>query len=129
MMTKHYCGQCNAYIRVDFCPACFERTNEPASSPLEPVVQGRAESPVPLSLDVQGTPDILAQLRARAMLEIISADRIMPKMRREGLYKAKQQTMGYRQACIDFLQWLDELGECQTNNTAPDTTSGIAGVP
>jgi len=27
-----------------------------SGSPLEPVVQGRAESPVPLSLDVQGTP-------------------------------------------------------------------------
>lgn len=55
--TACYHGKCKKYD---------ERKNEPASSPLESVVQGRLESPVPSNPAVQGTPDILAKLRARA---------------------------------------------------------------
>lgn len=80
-------------------------------------------------LNVQGMPDILAQLRARAMREIEHAERW------KTMHKDVENTTavwcedGVIEACTKFLQWLDELGACQTNNTAPDTTSGSAGIP
>ena len=132
-MTKHYCGQCNAYIRLDFCPACFERTNERASSPLESVVQGRPERPVPLNPDRSGHADILAQLRDRALQEQAEAIRRIGYWTRNcesngaeiGLTLANSRLVAF----AEVRQWLDELSECQTNNTAPDTKSGSAGVP
>lgn len=112
--------QCSSiFCKKGDCDRCYDqRMNEPASSPLESVVQGRPESPVPSNPAVQGTPDILAEIRARAS-----------KAREDGLEEmAKypyQTIFHYGQYCYahafrEMLQWLDELAE-PNDNTAPNT--------
>lgn len=98
-----------------------------SGSPLEPVVQGRPESPVPLSLDVQGTHDILAQLRARVIAARDADGKTADESKKHGFIEI---ACSYRGTVVGYdrvLEWLDELA--QPNNTAPDTTSGSAGVP
>lgn len=80
------------------------------------------------SRNVQGTPDLLAELRARAMREIVAIDRRIPMLKRNGMYRATAFSRGYGQACIDLIAWLDDIAP-PSDNTAPDTASGSAGVP
>jgi len=80
-----------------------------------------------VSRNVQGTPDILAELRARAMQEIVAIDRRIPILKRNGMYRATAFSRGYGQACIDLIAWLDELAP-PSDNTARDTKSSSAGV-
>lgn len=99
-------------------PDCFEvyRANELRSgSPLESVVQGRKDSPAPLNPDVQGTPDILAKLRARAEQERDDAISFIHNMVRDkDLLRIVDITAGEIVAYARVVRWLDELGGCQS---------------
>ena len=120
-------GCCNDITKCS-CPTMGQAKETRSGSPLESVVQGRVESPVPSKPAVQGTPDILAQLRARAM----SAKREAIAMRLREIMLDNDEWIflnaGKQEAYDCMLRWLDELAQ-PNNNTAPDTTSGIAGVP
>ena len=121
------CQKCGKYpfvIAPHECPA-----KEPLDgSPLESVVQGRTESPVPSNPAVQGTPDLLAELRARAMHKKKRADAGASEASIGDFQYLAAYERGAAAACSIFLQWLDELAQ-PSENTAPDTTSGSAGVP
>jgi hypothetical protein len=86
-----------------------------------------------LNPDRSGHADILAQLRDRALQEQAEAIRRIGYWTRNcesngaeiGLTLANSRLVAF----AEVRQWLDELSECQTNNTAPDTKSGSAGVP
>lgn len=99
-----------------------------SGSPLESVVQGRLESPVPSNPAVQGTPDILAQIRARALQRIECATLIARGAFAEDLVALGANENGKVVAFNEVLQWLDELAE-PNDNTARDTKSSNAGVP
>ncbi len=79
--------------------------------------------------DVQGMPDILAELRARAMTEVQNAKNECDDLYNRKLYWLSADRYKHELAFTKVVQWLDELGACQTNNTAPDTKSGSAGIP
>ena len=79
--------------------------------------------------DVQGMPDILAELRARAMHDNANAMELAIYMDKHGFPGSADFYRGGASAFQIVLAWLDELGACQTNNTAPDTKSGSAGIP
>ena len=86
-----------------------------SGSPLESVVQGRSESPVPSNPAVQGTPDILAKLRARAEQERDDAISFIHNMVRDkDLSRIVDITAGEIVAYARVVRWLDELGGCQS---------------
>lgn len=98
--------QCSSvFCRKGDCDRCYDqRMKELASSPLESVVQGRLESPVPLSLAVQGTPDILAELRARAVKNIANAKEMIPLHRTVGNSLGLELEFKVIWACEWFMQ-------------------------
>lgn len=115
------CHMCCAWPKLD-------QAKEPLDgSPLESVVQGRTESPVPSNPAVQGTPDILAELRDRAVANIEDAQTIADGLSAMDHKKlAEWHAVVWAFKCV--LRWIDELAQPK-DNTAPDTTSGSAGVP
>lgn len=122
------CKECKKLVGVVDSDS-LERTNEVTSSPLESVVQGRPESPVPSNPAVQGTPDILAELRARAIKVNEKAKAVVFSHN----FFSKKDTQyaidhTYMTLSAEFIKWLDDLTQ-PSDNTAPDTTSGSAGVP
>lgn len=78
---------------------------------------------------VQGTPDILAELRARAKYEMTAAYKAWSLAKSNAMQYDEGAAWARHRLAAKMLTWLDELNECQTKNTAPDTTSGSAGVP
>lgn len=104
---------------------CYKsgQAKEPlAGSPLESVVQGRPESPVPSNPAVQGTPPI----------EIIEAvlNRLYDDIAKTfNTGDVNEQTITIARA-LGVMESRDALRDVfRGDNTAPDTTSGIAGVP
>ena len=78
---------------------------------------------------VQGTPDILAQLSARVTYEMTAAERHIALAKANAMRYDEGAAWARHRLAIKMLAWIDELSECQSNSTAPDTTSGSAGVP
>jgi len=79
-----------------------------------------------VSRNVQGTPDILAELRARASKKIDAAYEKMAEYQVMSIHHYGQWSYSY--ALFEVIEWLDELAP-PSDNTVPDTTSGSAGVP
>lgn len=121
------CPLCDVATKSGFIHGC--QAKEPLDGfPLKSVVQGRVDSPVPSNPAVQGTPDILAELRARAVKEKSEAHAKGYDAYIRMDYKDSHAYTFRVKAFSDVLQWLDELAP-PGDNTAPDTTSGSAGVP
>lgn len=95
--------------------------------PQERVVQGRQDAPTQ-SGSVQGTPDILEELRARASEEIEKAGAFVKSCDRKLDGRIIDITIGQATAFADVIKWLDELAQ-PNEDTARDTKSSIAGVP
>ncbi len=79
-----------------------------------------------VSRNVQWTPDILAELRARAMRMKLKATQMADESFAGCFGYMGANENGKVVAYNMMLEWLDELAPPR-DNTAPDTTSGSAG--
>lgn len=72
---------------------------------------------MPLNPEVQGTPDLLAELRARAMKEKMRANAGASEASIGDFQYLAAHERGAVVACSRFLRWLDELAP-PSDNTA-----------
>lgn len=127
MAYQEKCTKCGEYWWTD--KAHFCRAKETRSgSPLESVVQGRSESPAPLNPDRSGHAIILEKIRDWLETEYDIALRQRTDAKISRLYDLAKVHDSYARAMCKVLSKIDEFST-EEDNTAPDTTSGSAGVP
>lgn len=102
-----------------------KKTQADSSAPIG--CSGVTDTPAAIR-NVQGTPDILAKLRARATRIAVAAEKNVELGRKEGNSTLFEIDLSYMRLSKLFIEWIDELAQ-PNDNTAPDTKSGIAGVP
>ena len=123
------CTKCWVLEADCVCGDEVKRIERYARSPLGAVVQPQQDSGVPLNPDRSGHADILAELRARVTYEMTAAERHIALAKANAMRYDEGAAWARHRLAIKMLAWIDELSECQTNSTAPDTTSGSAGMP